>query len=107
MGWGLPFLLVVFLIHLAAFLFLWIRKREWYHLAVVTTFTILVAATATRLFMPHWEVAGAAIADVLRTAAFPVAAFSIAWTLLRIARRISRRLGRGGSAEGASLPPQG
>ncbi|GEM_PF-856431 len=106
MGWGLPFLLVVFLIHLAAFLFLWIRKREWYHLAVVTTFTILVAATATRLFMPHWEVAGAAIADVLRTAAFPVAAFSIAWTLLRIARRISHRMGWG-SPGGASSPPRG
>lgn len=104
MGWGLPFLLVVFLIHLGAFLFLWFRKRERYHLAVVTTFTILVGATATRLFLPEWEVGGLAVADLLRAAAFPVAAYSIAWTLLRIARRIARRLDRR-RAGGASPPP--
>ncbi len=93
---GLTLLLVIFLVHLVAFVTLWIRRRERYHLAVVFTFVLLVGATAARLFIPQVEVAGVSVPDALRMASWPAAAFSVGWTLLRLRRRLRRlSLGRG------------
>ncbi|MEF8833260.1 MAG: hypothetical protein V5A42_00220 [Halofilum sp. (in: g-proteobacteria)] len=87
------FLLVVFLVHLAAFIVLGLRRRQPYYLSLVLTFSLLSGAMAARLFLPGWTVAGdIELAHGLRMASWAAAVISIAWTLLRIrARRLRRR----------------
>ena len=89
-------LLLVFLVHLAAFVVLGLRRRQPYYLSLVLTFSLLSGTMAARLFLPDSTVAGGVeLAHGLRMAAWAAAVVSIAWTLLRIrARRLRRRRGQ-------------
>ena len=81
-------LLLIFLIHLVAFAVLGLRRRQPYYLALVVTFGLLSASMAARLFSPELALGGdLALQDALRLAAWPAAAVSIGWTLLRAGRR--------------------
>jgi len=86
-------LLVVFLVHLAAFAVLGLRRRQLYYLSLVTTFALLSASMAVRLFSPEVVVGGELeLATALRAAAWAAAAVSIGWTLTRVSqRRLARR----------------
>jgi len=86
-------LLAVFLLHLVAFAWLGLRRRQPYYLALVVTFGLLSAAMAGRLAVPDLALAGTLeLHQALRMAAWPAAAVSIAWTLLRLrARLLARR----------------
>lgn len=92
-------LLLLFAAHLLGFLLLALRRREWYYLALVLTFTLLTASFAAALFAPGWAVAGAPLFRLLRYAAWVSAAASISWTLRRLAqRRRARAARRAGAA---------
>lgn len=85
-------LLIVFLVHLGAFAYLGLRRRQGYYAALVVTFALLSGATAVRLFAPEAMLSGSlGLAESLRIAAWPAAAVSIGWTLLRIRQRRRRR----------------
>lgn len=84
-------LLVLFLVHLAAFVIRGFRRREWYYLALVITFGLLSAAFAALLFAPDLQAGGYALHRLLRYAAWVAAAVSISWTALRVLMR--RRTG--------------
>ncbi|MFO7858224.1 MAG: hypothetical protein R6V11_04800 [Ectothiorhodospiraceae bacterium] len=84
-------LLVIFLVHLGAFTWLWVRRRQPYYLALIATFTLLSAATAARLLAPDLQVAATlTLGEVLRAAALAAAAVSIGWTLMRMRARWAR-----------------
>lgn len=81
-------LLLIFLLHLLAFAALGLRRRQPYYLALVVTFALLSASMAVRLLSPELELGGGlALQDALRMAAWPAAAVSIGWTLLRLRNR--------------------
>lgn len=80
-------LLLLFLAHLVGFAILGLRRRQWYYLALVTTFGLLSAAFAARLFAPELRVEGFALDHLFRVAGWVAAAVSISWTLLRALRR--------------------
>jgi hypothetical protein len=86
-------LFLIFLLHLAAFAFLGLRRRQPYYLALVVTFALLSASLGVRLFAPEIALGGdLALHHALRVAAWPAAAVSIGWTLLRARkRRLARR----------------
>lgn len=85
-------LLVVFLVHLAAFSVLLFRRRQVYYVALTTTFALLSAVFALRLTGVTPEVAGMGLDRWLRYLAWVSAAVSVSWTLTRIWRR--RQAGR-------------
>ena len=80
-------LLVLLLAHLVGFAMLGVRRRQWYYLALVTTFGLLCAAFATALFAPEAQAGGLALHRLLRFAAWAAAAVSLSWTLLRVLGR--------------------
>lgn len=84
-------LLVLFLAHLAGFAVLGLKRRQWYYLALVTTFALLSASFATLLFAPDVDVAGYALHRLLRTIAWAAAAVSISWTAARMLGISNRR----------------
>ncbi len=85
-------LLVVFLVHLAAFATLWIRRRQGYYVALVITFTLLSLAVGLRLAAPDFgEVSDFRLHEILRYSAWGAAAVSITWTLARVVRRVGQR----------------
>ncbi|HMB38391.1 MAG TPA: hypothetical protein VKO85_04865 [Wenzhouxiangellaceae bacterium] len=84
-------LLLLFLAHLIGFAVIGLRRRQWYYLALVTTFGLLSAAFATQLIAPEAQVAGMACYQLLRRAAWLAAAVSISWTALRVLRNRRRR----------------
>lgn len=84
----LALLLVLFLAHLAGFVIVGLKRRQWYYLALVTTFALLSAAFAVRLFAPGVHLGQFPLHLLFRMAAWGAAAVSISWTLVRlIARR--------------------
>ena len=83
-------LLIIFLVHLVAFGVLGLRRRQGYYAALVLTFALLSAALATRLIAPGIELGGVEVSRALRWAAWPAAAVSIGWTLLRLWQRWRR-----------------
>jgi Mn2+/Fe2+ NRAMP family transporter len=89
--WVSALLLVVFLVHLIAFAYLGLQRRQGYYAALVVTFGLLSAAMAARVLAPDAEVGGGLIlAEALRMAAWPAAAVSIGWTVLRVWQRRRR-----------------
>ncbi|MCK8515029.1 hypothetical protein M0534_01615 [Methylonatrum kenyense] len=87
-------LLPIFLIHLVVFAILGLKRRQPYYLALVVTFSVLSAAMLVRLFWPEAQLAnGMAVDQALRWAAWPVAAVSITWTVVRA---VNRRRGHAG-----------
>lgn len=76
-------LLLLFLAHLVGFAILGLKRRQWYYLALVTTFALLSAAFATLLFAPEVQVGGLELHRVFRYAGWASAAVSISWTALR------------------------
>lgn len=86
-------LLALFLAHLVGFAILGLKRREWYYLALVTTFALLSAAFATLLFAPDIEAGGYDLHRLLRYAAWAAASVSISWTAVRmlLERRRKRR----------------
>lgn len=89
--WVAALLLVVFLIHLAIFARLALRRREAYYFAVTTTFTLLVIAFGLRLIGPELRTGGLLLHELFRTIAWVSAAISIGWLL---ARRFHRKASR-------------
>lgn len=84
-------LLVLFLAHLVGFALLGLKRREWYYLALVTTFGLLSASFATLLFAPQLQVADLALYRLFRFAAWAAAAVSISWTAGRLLRKGDRQ----------------
>lgn len=84
-------LLVLFLAHLAGFTVLGLKRRQWYYLALVTTFALLSASFAVLLFAPEIHVGEYALHRVLRITAWAAAAVSISWTAARVLRKSERR----------------
>lgn len=85
-------LLVVFLVHLVAFVVLGLRRRQAYYIALVVTFSLLSGAMAAQLFIPEVNLMPQLpLHQALRQAAWPAAAISIGWTIWRI---VQRRRGR-------------
>lgn len=85
---GLLLALAVFLAHLAAFTWLGLRRRAPYYAAPVITFSLLSGSAAAQLAAPEVTVAGdLPLYSALRLAAWPMAALSIGWTLVRLWRR--------------------
>jgi hypothetical protein len=87
----LTILLIIFLVHLAVFVVLGLRRRQGYYLAVVVTFALLSAATAVQLTAMETVVAGLALGEWLRSAALIAAAVSLIWTSWRVWDRVRRR----------------
>lgn len=86
-------LFAVFVIHLIAFAVLGVRRRQPYYAALVLTFALLSASTGLQLVAPGVVVAGdVALHAALRWAAWPAAAVSIAWTVVRVSARRRRRV---------------
>lgn len=83
-------LLVLFLVHLAAFARLGLKRREPYYLALVVTFALLSAAFATLLLAPQAMAGSWPLHRVFRVAAWAAAAVSISWTVARAVRRRRR-----------------
>ncbi|MFO7762478.1 MAG: hypothetical protein R6V61_01960 [Wenzhouxiangellaceae bacterium] len=83
-------LLLLFLGHLVGFAIVGLKRRQWYYLALVTTFGLLSAAFATQLAAPEALVAGMPLHRLLRQAAWVAAAISISWTALRMLGRRRR-----------------
>lgn len=83
-------LLLLFLGHLVGFAIVGLKRRQWYYLALVTTFGLLSAAFAAQLFAPEAQAAGMPFHRLLRQAAWMAAAVSISWTALRMFGRRRR-----------------
>lgn len=83
-------LLVLFLAHLVGFSILGLKRREWYYLALVVTFSLLTAAFATLLIAPDAQIGGIALHQMLRYFGWAAAAVSISWTALRALGRKRR-----------------
>lgn len=86
-AWLSWLLLPVFVIHLAAFSLLWLRRRQGYYLALVATFALLSVSVSLQLWGKAPEFAGRGLATWLRFAAWAAAAVSVSWTLARLRRR--------------------
>lgn len=81
-------LLIIFAVHLLAFAYLGMRRRQGYYAALVVTFGLLTSAMGARLFVPEAMLMDeVSWAGALRMAAWPAAAVSIAWTVWRIRQR--------------------
>ncbi|MBB6086633.1 hypothetical protein [Wenzhouxiangella marina] len=91
MDFILPILLAVFFIHLLVFARLGLKRREFYYLALVVTFTLLCASILLRMFAPELALGSWNLAWVLRVGAWLSALVSISWTLSRILRRRRER----------------
>lgn len=87
--WGL---LVVFGVHLVAFTALWFRRRHGYYIALVVTFSLLLASVGLKLWGAAPLIADRPLDEWLRFGAWAAAGVSISWTLLRLFRR--RQAGR-------------
>lgn len=83
-------LLVLFLAHLVGFVILGLKRRQWYYLALVTTFALLSAAFATLLFAPDVQAGGFALYRLFRFCGWASAVVSISWTALRVLRKKQR-----------------
>jgi hypothetical protein len=86
-GWVGWILLVVFAVHLIAFGVLWFRRRQGYYIALVVTFSLLVASVSLRLWSGAPVIANQPLDQWLRFAAWAAAAVSVTWTIVRIRRR--------------------
>lgn len=84
-------LLLLFLAHLVGFTILGLKRRQWYYLALVTTFGLLSAAFATQLAAPDALAAGMPLHQLLRRTAWATAAVSISWTALRVLHKERRK----------------
>ena len=84
-------LLLVFLVHLAVFSRLAIRRKEGYYLALVLTFSLLSVSAALRLWPAEMMLMGEPLAQWFRRAALAAAVVSISWGLVRFIRRWRRR----------------
>jgi hypothetical protein len=83
-------LMLLFAAHLAGFLVLGVRRRQWYYAALVVTFTLLTGSFALLLFAPDWTLAGLPAYVSTRYAAWAAAAVTLSWTAARmLARRRS------------------
>lgn len=82
------FLLLLFAAHLAGFTLLGLRRREWYYLALITTFALLTASFALLLFAPAVSIAELPVYRLTRYAAWLAAALSISWSLKRLRARL-------------------
>ena len=80
-------LMLLFAAHLAGFAVLGAKRREWYYLALVATFTLLTAAFAVALFAPEWTIGDLPAFRALRYGAWGAAAVSISWTAFRVLAR--------------------
>ncbi|MDT8409679.1 MAG: hypothetical protein RQ741_08785 [Wenzhouxiangellaceae bacterium] len=83
-------LLALFAVHLAVFVVLGLRRRQWYYLATVLTFSLLCASLGLQLFAPTVGFGDWPLHRLVRHIAWVSAAVSIVWTLLRLVRRHSR-----------------
>ena len=86
-GWVGWILLVVFAVHLIAFGVLWFRRRQGYYIALVVTFSLLVASVSLGLWGGAPVIANQPLDQWLRFAAWAAAAVSVTWTIVRIRRR--------------------
>ncbi|MDX1589930.1 MAG: hypothetical protein R3296_13405 [Oleiphilaceae bacterium] len=81
-------LLGIFLIHLAAFAALGMKRRQYYYLALVVTFSLLSASLASEMFAPQLFVGqDLALHQALRMCAWLSATVSVGWTVQRLIRR--------------------
>jgi hypothetical protein len=83
-------LMLLFAAHLAGFVVVGAKRREWYYAALIVTFTLLTGAFALRVFAPQWTLAGVPAHAALRYAAWAAAAVSISWTACRLLARRRR-----------------
>ncbi|MFP4648094.1 MAG: hypothetical protein ACLFMS_02690 [Halorhodospira sp.] len=91
---GLTLLLLLFLAHLLAFAVVGLRRRAPYYGAVVVTFSLLSGSVAARLYVPEITLFnGYPLYEVLRVLAWPAAAVSLGWALLRLRARRAARVG--------------
>lgn len=81
--WLIASLLVVFSVHLAAFVRLGLKRRERYYIAVSLTFALLVLAFGLRLAAPELRVGDIPLHWMARRLAWASAAVSIGWLLIR------------------------
>ncbi|MDA0336570.1 MAG: hypothetical protein O2782_15520 [bacterium] len=85
--WTNAALLVLFGAHLLAFGRLTMVRRQLHYAVAATTFLLLVCVFSLRLWLPHWALAGVAVHQWLRCAAWGSAAISVALFLGRRWRR--------------------
>lgn len=81
-------LMLLFAAHLAGFIVLGTRRREWYYLAPIVTFSLLTGAFALLLFAPQWTIADRPAHVAVRYVAWAAAIVSISWA---VARMVARR----------------
>ena len=96
--WYDPVMLVLFAAHLVPMLFVGFKRRELYYLAPITTFSLLTATFALRVFAPDLQVGDTPLHVPVRYAAWAACAVSIPLLILRI--RTRRRARAGSSATG-------
>lgn len=80
-------LMAVFAAHLAVCVVLGSRRREWYYLALIVTFSLLTGAFALLLFAPGLTIADRPAYVAVRYAAWAAALVSISWTVARLVAR--------------------
>jgi hypothetical protein len=83
-------LMLLFAAHLAGFTVLGLKRREWYYLALIVTFSLLTTAFALAVFAPELQILGVEGHRAARYAAWPAAALSLTWTAVRVAARRRR-----------------
>jgi hypothetical protein len=89
-----PALFILFAVHLGAFAMLGLRRRQWYYLALVVTFSLLTASAGLRWLAPEWAFTAAPAHLLLRQAALVCACFSLTWTAMRLKNRLLKRHGQ-------------
>lgn len=95
--WLAWLLLLIFGVHLVAFVGLWVRRRQGYYLALVATFGLLTLSVGLGISGAAPPILGRPLDQWLRFAAWVAAAISISWTATRILRR-RRQSGRQNSS---------
>lgn len=89
--YGSIVLLLVFVVHLAAFAWLAIQRRQGYYIALVVTFALLIAAIGVRLTVPNLVLGELPLHSALRYLAWAAAAVSVTWTANRLLVRVRGR----------------
>ena len=90
MTWLDPALLILFAIHLVAFLVLLIKRRTLYHGLLVLLFGFLVASFSLKIWAPELVWNAYPAFQWLRWAAWAMAAITLPWLAIRLFRRIRR-----------------
>jgi len=74
------FLLMLFSVHLIAFLVVWHRTRKPKYFLIIGTFMLLVSSYGFRVFMPEAHLLDRSVVQILRVMAWVMAFLSVGYS---------------------------